>query len=110
MACADEPKWVGKGTMELICYLHDGWAPRIRPADPQRDWMDAAPELADAFAQWSRSRDAFQEHVRLTQPTAPADRWQKLYYRGLQPDGSPGAPDHEATIRACPFTPSSAGG
>ncbi len=30
--------------MELICYLHPGWDPMIRPAEPTRDWMDASPE------------------------------------------------------------------
>jgi hypothetical protein len=30
--------------MELICYLHPGWRPSIRPARAQRAWMDATPE------------------------------------------------------------------
>ena len=30
--------------MELICYLHPGWDPMLRPAEPTRDWMDASPE------------------------------------------------------------------
>ena len=30
--------------MDLICYLHDGWEPAIRPAAPRRSWMDATPE------------------------------------------------------------------
>jgi hypothetical protein len=30
--------------MDLICYLHPGWRPQIRPAGAQRDWMDATPE------------------------------------------------------------------
>ena len=30
--------------MDLICYLHPGWEPLIRPAEPTRDWMTAAPE------------------------------------------------------------------
>ncbi len=33
--------------MELVCYLHPGWAPLIRPAPATRAWMDATPE---AFA------------------------------------------------------------
>ncbi len=33
--------------MDLICYLHPGWAPNIRPAEATRPWMDATPE---AFA------------------------------------------------------------
>ncbi len=33
--------------MDLICYLHPGWAPFIRPAPATRAWMDETPE---AFA------------------------------------------------------------
>ena len=33
--------------MELIAYLHPGWAPLIRPAPAGRPWMDDTPE---AFA------------------------------------------------------------
>jgi hypothetical protein len=33
--------------MELICYLHPGWEPLIRPAEATREWMSATPE---AFA------------------------------------------------------------
>lgn len=33
--------------MDLICYLHDGWDPDIRPASSRREWMDETPE---AFA------------------------------------------------------------
>ena len=30
--------------MELTCYLHEGWRPKIRPAEPTRPWMDQTPE------------------------------------------------------------------
>jgi hypothetical protein len=33
--------------MDFLCYLHEGWDPVIRPAEPTRAWMDATPE---AFA------------------------------------------------------------
>ncbi|WP_428489276.1 DUF6065 family protein [Rhodopila sp.] len=33
--------------MDFLCYLHKGWQPLIRPAEPTRAWMDATPE---AFA------------------------------------------------------------
>ncbi|HEY3889092.1 MAG TPA: DUF6065 family protein, partial [Caulobacteraceae bacterium] len=38
---------MGEQTPDLICYLHPGWAPLIRPAPATRAWMDATPE---AFA------------------------------------------------------------
>jgi Family of unknown function (DUF6065) len=33
--------------MDFLCYLHEGWHPLIRPAEPTRPWMDRTPE---AFA------------------------------------------------------------
>jgi hypothetical protein len=30
--------------VDLICYLHPGWEPLIRPAEATRDWMTATPE------------------------------------------------------------------
>jgi len=33
--------------VDLICYLHPGWEPLIRPAEASRDWMTATP---DSFA------------------------------------------------------------
>jgi hypothetical protein len=33
--------------MDFLCYLHEGWHPLIRPAEPTRPWMDKTPE---AFA------------------------------------------------------------
>ena len=29
---------------ELICYVREGWAPRVVPAAPRREWMDATTE------------------------------------------------------------------
>ncbi len=38
------PGVLGRLAVELICYLHPGWAPLIRPAPATRAWMDATPE------------------------------------------------------------------
>ncbi|WP_353227225.1 DUF6065 family protein [Novosphingobium sp.] len=65
--------------------------------------IDDEPGLRDAFLQWSASRDAFQQRMADAPPTAPADKWQKLYYRGLNPDGTPASADHRTKVRACPF-------
>lgn len=96
-------EWVRFEEDEPFCFFFpvqrgvlDGVTPAIRP-------LAEAPDLADAFARWSASRDAFQEHVRLTNPQAPADRWQKLYYRGVDPDGEPGADDHQSKLRVAAF-------
>ena len=74
----------------------DGIEPVIRPIDDE-------PGLRDTFKAWSVSRDAHQTWVRETKPTAPADHWQKLYYRGVSPDGQPGIDDHQSKLRLAAF-------
>ena len=59
--------------------------------------------LTAAYEAWSRSRDAFQLWVEQEKPSAPADKWQKLYYRGIRPDGSAGPADHDSKLRLAPF-------
>lgn len=95
--------WVRFEEDEPFCFLFpvprgmlSGVRPRIAP-------MADEPGLDAAFERWSASRDAFQAWVAQTKPEAPADKWQKLYYRGVRPDGSAGPTDHEAKLRLCPF-------
>ena len=61
------------------------------------------PEAARQFAEWSRSRDAFQAEVAKKPPSSNSDQWQKRYYRGLDMDDKPGVPDHRAKLRLKPF-------
>lgn len=65
--------------------------------------IDEAPELKRLFEQWSQSRDAFHAHVREHPPERPADKWQKLYYRGQTPDGQCPVHDHQAKLRVQEF-------
>jgi hypothetical protein len=97
--------WVRFEENEPFCFFFpvaraalEGVEPRMRP-------MADEPGLAEQFESWSRSRDAFQAWVEQTHPQAPADKWQKLYYRGVQPDGTPGPADHVSKLRLPPFPP-----
>lgn len=71
-------------------------APRVAP-------IDEAPELKTRFETWSQSRDAFHASVAAHPPVAPADHWQKFYYRGVDADGALGAPDHCPKLRPAEF-------
>ncbi len=71
-------------------------APRYAP-------IDEDPALRARFEAWSRSRDAFQARMKADPPANPSDKWQKLYYRGLDPDGVCPVADHQAKLRAAPF-------
>lgn len=77
--------------------LFDRVEPRFAP-------LADDPALATDFEDWSRSRTAFQAQVVANPPSAPTDRWQKLYYRGIGPSGqSMPAPGHRTKLRVSPF-------
>lgn len=65
--------------------------------------IDQDPELKAMFEQWSSSRDAFHRQVREHPPERPADKWQKLYYRGLMPDGKCPVADHQSKLQLREF-------
>jgi len=61
------------------------------------------PDLQASFETWSRSRDAFQARMREHPPRKPSEKWQKLYHRGLAPDGQRAVADHQAKLRVREF-------
>src|SRR6185369_17291439 len=67
-----------------------------------------APLAADAatnarFEAWSKERDAFHARMQAEPPKAPADRWQKHYYRGVDVAGEALITDHRTKLRLQPF-------
>ncbi len=89
--------------LEPFCFLFpvqraalEAFAPRLAP-------LADDPALAERFAAWSRSRDAFHDKMKTDPPKAPADRWQKHYYRGVDSSGQALIADHRAKLRLKPF-------
>lgn len=96
-------EWVRFEADEPIAFLFPVERDLINRVRPVIRPIDDAPDLRAAFEEWSRSRDAFQARVAADPPQAPADKWQKLYYRGLLPDGAEGVADHRPKLRAPVF-------
>jgi hypothetical protein len=90
--------------MDLICYLHPGWKPLIRPAEATREWMDATPEafayrclpldIANAHgweilspcaieAQWWGGSGTDQVKIRLAPGSDPATAPVSLFGQGI---------------------------
>lgn len=95
--------WIRFEENEPFCFFFptprgvvDRLKPELRP-------MEDEPELLQTFDAWRAARLAFQDWVKRTKPKAPADQWQKLYYRGLHPEGHPGPADHQSKLRLSPF-------
>ena len=99
--------WVRFEENEPFCFFFPVARAAIESVEPRMRPMADEPGLTEQFEAWSRSRDAFQKWVQQAQPQAPADKWQKLYYRGVQPDGTPGPADHCTRLRLPPFPPPS---
>jgi hypothetical protein len=70
---------------------------------PRFEPLESNPELAEQFAEWSRSRDDFHERMRQDPGDAPSARWQKHYYRGRDAGGQEVAEDHMGKLRLSAF-------
>lgn len=95
--------WVRFEENEPIAFLFPVERGRVEQFEPRIAALDDEPELKRQFEMWSKSRDAFKQWVLENNPPAPSDKWQKLYYRGLDAEGRPGTSDHQAKLRVRPF-------
>ncbi len=74
--------------LDLRCYVHPGWQPRIRAASPRRDWMDGTPE---SFA-----------YRCLPLNIANAHGWEILSPCGFEAEWNGGSAVEDVTVRADP--------
>lgn len=96
-------QWIRFEENEPIAFffpVERGSAERFRP---RIERLEDHSELCAAFEKWSASRNAFQKWVMEANPDAPGDKWQKLYFRGLDADGKACPVDHQSKIRLPPF-------
>lgn len=76
----------------------------LEEAVPTIKFIDENPVLKQQFTEWSQSRDAFVTEMRQDLQRAPTEKWQKLYFRGLCPNGSVGSENHRTKVRAPEFS------
>jgi len=74
--------------LDLTCYVHEGWRPRIRAASHRRAWMDATP---DAFA-----------YRCLPLNIANAHGWELLSPCGFEAEWNGGPAVEDVAVRADP--------
>jgi hypothetical protein len=95
--------WVRFEENEPFCFIFPVQREILLETEPRIRPMSDEPGLKEAFETWSKSRDDFHKWIAENPPEAPADHWQKLYFRGQRPDGSPGPDDHKSKLRLKPF-------
>jgi hypothetical protein len=96
-------QWVRWEEDEPFCFFFPVQRGVLEGIEPELRPLADDPALMNAFKRWSASRDAHSEKMRNSRKTKPSDQWQKLYYRGVGPDGEPGPADHESKLRLAPF-------
>lgn len=96
-------QWIRFEENEPIAHFFPVERGRVERFTPRIERLEDHDALRSAFEKWSVSRNAFQNWVLAANPQAPADKWQKLYFRGLDPDGTAYPVDHQAKLRVPPF-------
>jgi hypothetical protein len=89
--------------MEPICFFFPVQRAAVEAFAPAFAPLGADPATEARFRAWSAARDAFQAQVKRDPPKAPADRWQKHYYQGVDVGGEALATDHRAKLRLRTF-------
>jgi len=95
--------WVRFEAGEAVCFLFPVRRDALERFTTRFAPMSEQPALAAQFDAWSRARDAFHAKMRQNPPQTPADKWQKHYYRGVDPDEQAHIADHRTKLRVAPF-------
>jgi hypothetical protein len=76
----------------------------IETVEPELCALSDNPELKRKHHEWSAKRLRFNADLKQPGSDAQAEKWQKLYHRGEEPDGKPaGISDHRTKLRLRPF-------
>jgi hypothetical protein len=97
--------WVRFEEGEPICFLFPVQRGVLETIEPRFVPIENEAELKADFELWSVKRDEFHVAMRDNPPAQPADKWQKNYYRGVDPHGKQRIEDHKSKLRLAPFTP-----
>lgn len=96
-------QWVRFEENEPIAFFFPVERGRVQQFDPRIEPLEEQGELLRQFEKWSKSRTDFQKWIVTATTASPSERWQKLYYRGLDADGRPGTDDHQSKLRVPGF-------
>lgn len=98
----DTPVRFEKG--EPYCHIFPVRRGELEAFEPELRFLSENPELKEAHETWSQSRNKFNADLKQPGSDAQAQKWQKLYYHGLDPAGQKaGAQDHRTRVRLKPF-------
>ncbi len=95
--------WVKFAKGEPISFIFPVQRGVLERFDPKAVHIDDAPELVENFDLWNASRTEFLDDLKGPAVRAPADKWQKKYFRGVTMTSDKPHPDHRTRLRVKPF-------
>jgi hypothetical protein len=88
---------------EPYCHIFPVRHGELENVEPQLLDLSANPELKRQHLKWTERRNKFNVDLKEPGSEAQAEKWQKLYYRGLDADGKSVEVDHLTRLRLRPF-------
>lgn len=95
--------WVAFKKGDVFCSVFPVQRGLLETIEPEFLPIESEPELHEEFDLWGKARDKFNKDLEKEGSFAQQEKWQKSYYRGQRPDGSPGAEDHVIKLRLKEF-------
>jgi hypothetical protein len=89
--------------MEPFCFVFPVQRNAIEAFAPRFAAIETDSALLGRFQDWSRARNEFHARALTKLSSAPADKWQKHYYRGIDISGESLVHDHRTKLRLKPF-------
>jgi hypothetical protein len=90
---------------EPFCHLMPVRRGDIESVEPELRRISQNPELKSGHETWTVNRNRFNADLKRPGSDAQAEKWQKLYHRGVTPAGAAGAADHQTRLKVRPFKP-----
>ena len=95
---------------EPFCHIMPVRRGEIELVEPELRSLSDNPELKRQHDTWVADRKRFNIDLRQPGSEAQAEKWQKLYHRGVMPDGeAAGTADHRTRLKVRPFRKPGAG-
>jgi len=90
---------------EPFCHFFPVKRGEIEAFEPRMMPLSSNPELFEQHARWEKSRLNFMDDLGKKDSEAREEKWQKLYYRGVDADGNEvKTADHRTRVKLKPFT------
>ncbi|WP_119678760.1 DUF6065 family protein [Indioceanicola profundi] len=90
---------------EPFCFFFPLNRDMVEAVEPVIVSLSADPEFAAQHEAWSKGRATFIEELPKEGSSARAEGWQKAYFRGKLPDGTPAPAEHRTKLALKPFRP-----